>query len=51
VDALAEGAPLLSALSAASIQGLLATGPRAGHLLLSPLELIEKLAAAHRRTE
>ena len=30
-DALAEKEPLLAALSAASIQGQLATGPRAGH--------------------
>ena len=67
-DALAEKEPLLAALSAASIQGQLATGPRAGRLqcieadhltfrltppwsdgttqlLLSPLELIEKLRA------
>ena len=42
VDALAEEAPLLSALSAASIQGQLATGPRAGRrvrrLLSDPIE-------------
>ena len=42
VDALTEEAPLLSALSAASIQGLLATGPRAGRrvrrLLSDPIE-------------
>ncbi|MBC8254802.1 MAG: transposase [Ardenticatenia bacterium] len=41
-DALAEEAPLLSALSAASIQGQLATGPRAGRrvrrLLSDPIE-------------
>ena len=42
MDALAEEAPLLSALSAASIQGQLATGPRAGRrmrcMLSDPIE-------------
>ena len=42
VDTLAEKEPLLAALSAASIQGQLATGPRAGHrvrrLLSDPIE-------------
>ena len=41
-DTLAEQEPLLAALSAASIQGQLATGPRAGHrvrrLLSDPIE-------------
>ena len=42
VDTLAEKEPLLAALSAASIKGQLATGPRAGHrvrhLLSDPIE-------------
>ena len=41
-DALAEKEPLLATLSVASIQGQLATGPRAGHrvrrLLSDPVE-------------